>query len=128
MTDNSLTGSSTSVDVTPAVPPYRRFLRAGLGSGLLGGVCCIGSAIAIGAGLGGLSFFSTWMERYQLYFALAGLTVMTIWLTRQIRRYGAGRGISIVLRSMARQLVVMGVVFLVTLGIAMTLSQIFNPM
>jgi hypothetical protein len=103
-----------------APPPARRFLGAGLGSGLLGGVCCFGSALAVGASVGGLSFFSNWMERYQVYFVLASVLVMALWLVRQVRR-ARTTGASTVkafLLGARRQLVVMGAVYLVTLGLA----------
>ena len=53
-------------------PRWRRWtdlrsVRASLGSGLLGGVCCIASAITAAAGLGAAGFFTTLMDRYQLY-------------------------------------------------------------
>jgi hypothetical protein len=38
---------------------YRRFAGAGASSGLIGGICCVGSAIAGAVGAGGLSFFTT---------------------------------------------------------------------
>ncbi|HCT76273.1 MAG TPA: hypothetical protein DGT23_06715 [Micromonosporaceae bacterium] len=103
-------------------PSGRRFLGAGLGSGLLGGICCIGGAIAIGASVGGLSFFSTWMERYQIYFVVVSLLVMALWLLRQVRRHAQGGGRSTVkafLQHTWRQLAVMGAAYLVTLGVAM---------
>src|SRR6266536_159577 len=91
----------------PATPSRRRFLGAGLGSGLLGGVCCLGSALAIGAGVGGLSFFSTWADRYQVYFVAASMLVMALWLVRQARRHASG-GLAAFVRGTWRQLVVMG--------------------
>jgi predicted lipid-binding transport protein (Tim44 family) len=104
----------------PAPPSRRRFLGAGLGAGLLGGVCCVGTAVAVGASVGGLSFFSTLMERYQIYFVVASLLLMALWLVRQIRRarVGGGSTAKAFLRAVWRQLAVMGVVYLVTLGIA----------
>jgi hypothetical protein len=51
---------------------YRGFLGTGFGSGLLAGVCCVGSALAVGAGISGLSFFTTWMNRYQVYGLVRG--------------------------------------------------------
>jgi hypothetical protein len=106
----------------PTAPSRRRFLGAGLGSGLLGGICCIGSAVAVGAGISGLSFFSTWLELYQPYFVAASMLVMVVWLVRQIRRHAHGggrRALTAFVHGTWRQLVVMGVVYAVTLGIAM---------
>lgn len=79
---------------------YRRFLGAGAGSGLLGSICCVGSAIAVGTGIGGLSFFTNWMSRYQAYFIAASVAVMAAWLFRVIRRNGAGQGV----KATARQI------------------------
>jgi hypothetical protein len=111
----------------PTAPSRRRFLGAGLGSGLLGGVCCIGSAVAVGAGISGLSFFSTWLELYQPYFIAASMLVMALWLVRQVRRHarGGGRGaLAAFFRGTWRQLVVMAVVYAVTLGIAMAVVNV----
>jgi hypothetical protein len=99
---------------------YRRFLGVGAGSGLLGSICCAGSAIAVGAGIGGLSFFTTWMSRYQPYFIAASIAVMAVWLIRVIRRNGAGRGVKAAARQISRQVLTMTAVYLVMLlaGIA----------
>ncbi len=94
---------------------YRRFLGAGAGSGLLGSICCVGSAIAVGAGIGGLSFFTTWMSRYQVYFIAASIAIMAAWLFRVIRRDGAGRGVKAAARQIGRQALTMAAVYLVTL-------------
>ncbi len=104
----------------PAQPSRRRFLGAGLGAGLFGGVCCIGSAVAIGAGVSGLSFFSVLMERYQIYFVIASLLMMALWLFRQLRhaRISGGSTAKAFLRAVWRQLAVMGAVYFVTLGLA----------
>ncbi len=113
--------TQSTAPACPATPSGRRFLSAGLGSGLLGGVCCLGSAVAIGASIGGLSFFSTWMERYQIYFVVVSALVMALWLGRQIWRHarGGGRGaLAAFLRRTWRQLVVMGAVYVATLGLA----------
>lgn len=115
--------AQSAAPACPAAPSRRRFLRAGLGSGLLGGVCCLGSALAIGAGVGGLSFFSTWMERYQVYFVVASVLVMVLWLVRQARRHARG-GFLAFARVIWRQLLVMGAVYAVTLGIAMAVVEI----
>lgn len=122
--------ANSTAPACPATPSRRRFLGAGLLSGLLGGVCCIGSAVAIGASVGGLSFFSTWMERYQLYFVIASVLVMALWLIRQIRRARASGGSTIkaFLRGTWRQLVVMVAIYLVTLGIAMAVVAAVDHM
>ena len=120
----------SSAPACSTAPSRRRFLGAGLGAGLLGGVCCIGSAVAIGASVGGLSFFSTLMERYQIYFVIVSLLVMGLWLIRQIRRARAGGGSTAksFLRAGWRQLAVMGAVYLVTLGLAMGVVAVVRHM
>lgn len=111
-------------------PSRRRFLGTGLGAGFLGGVCCIGSAVAVGASIGGLSFFTTLMDRYQIYFVLGSLLMMAFWLVRQIWRARAAGGSTVraFLRTTWRQLVVMGIIYLVTLGVAMAVVAAVRPM
>jgi hypothetical protein len=94
---------------------YRRFLGAGAGSGLLGSICCVGSAIAVGTGIGGLSFLTTWMSRYQIYFIAASIAIMAAWLTRVIRRSAAGQGVKAAARQISRQALTMAAVYAVTL-------------
>jgi hypothetical protein len=82
-----------SVPPTPGESMVRRWanprsLRTGLGSGLLGGLCCIGAAVTTAAGLGAAGFFSGLMEDYQLYFILGSAAVMIAWLIRHLRRQG----------------------------------------
>jgi hypothetical protein len=93
--------------------------QVGLGTGVLGGVCCIGSAVAVGAGVGGLSFFSTWVDRYQGYFIAGSVALMLVWLIRLGRRHGLSRrGLGRTARLLARHAVVMGAVYLIVLGLA----------
>ena len=94
---------------------YRHFLGTGLGSGLLAGICCVGSAIAVGASLGGLSFFTTWMRHYQVYFVIASIAIMAAWLLHQIRANATGRGLAAAARRIWRQALTMGAVYAVTL-------------
>jgi hypothetical protein len=64
------------------------------GSGLLGALCCIAGAIAVGSGLGALSVLGTLMDRYQPFFIALSVLAMTWWLLRTVRaqRHGmAGR-------------------------------------
>ena len=75
----------------------------------------MGSAIAVGTGIGGLSFFTTWMSRYQVYFIAASIAVMALWLARVIRRNGAGQGVKAAARQISRQVLTMAAVYLVTL-------------
>jgi hypothetical protein len=100
-------------------------LRASLGSGLLGGVCCIAGAITTAAGLGAAGFFTTLMEQYQLYFIVGSVAVMALWLLRHLRRQGISLlDFRAVGRTVGRHAIVMGVVYVATLGIAMATTQL----
>jgi uncharacterized membrane protein len=102
-----------------------RSLRASLGSGLLGGACCIASAITTAAGLGAAGFFTTLMDRYQLYFIIGSVAIMALWLLRHLRRQGISPlDFRAVARTVGRQAIVMGVVYVITLGIAMAAVQL----
>jgi hypothetical protein len=111
-------------------PRWRRWtdvqtLRASLGSGLLGGLCCIASAITTAAGLGAAGFFTSLMDRYQLYFVLGSVAIMALWLLRQLRRQGISPlDYRAVLRTVGRHAIIMVIVYAVTLGIAMTAAQL----
>ena len=123
-----MTTQTTELD--SPTPRWRRWtdlrsLRASLGSGLLGGLCCITAAITTAAGLGAAGFFTTLMDRYQLYFILGSVAVMALWLIRHLRRQGiAPLNVRAVLRAVGRHAIVMGIVYLVTLGIAMAAAQL----
>ena len=105
----------------------RRFLGVGVGAGLLSGVCCVGSALAVGAGLAGLSFFSTWMDRHQPYFIAAGVAAMALWLARTARRYRPlRRSYQAAARAIGGQAAVMAVVYAITLAVAMGASAAFG--
>jgi len=111
-------------------PRWRRWtdvqtLRASLGSGLLGGLCCIASAITTAAGLGAAGFFTSLMDRYQLYFILGSIAVMALWLLWQLRRqHISPLDLRAVLRTVGRHAVVMAIVYVVTLGLAMAAAQL----
>ncbi|MDA8320738.1 MAG: hypothetical protein M0030_13150 [Actinomycetota bacterium] len=60
--------------------------------GAAAGLFCIGSAIAVGAGTGGLSFFTAWMNRYQPYAIAVTLLLLLSWLGRTLRAMSAGHG------------------------------------
>jgi hypothetical protein len=84
-----------TADLDTSTPRWQRWtdlrsLRASLGSGLLGGVCCIASAITSAAGLGAVGSFTTLMDRYQLYFIIGSAAIMALWLLRHLRRQGNG--------------------------------------
>jgi hypothetical protein len=125
-----MTAPTTALD--NRAPRWRRWtdpqsLRASLGSGLLGGLCCIAAAITTATGLGAAGFFTTAMNRYQPYFILVSLAVMALWLFRHVRRQGisprAGRA---VLRTVGRHAIVMAIVYLITLGVAMAATQLIR--
>lgn len=101
-------------------------LRAGLGSGLLGGVCCIGAAVTTAAALGAAGFFTTLMDRYQIYFILASVALMVLWLGRQLRRQGTSlTSLRAIGRAVGKHALVMGVVYAVTLGASVGIAQLF---
>jgi hypothetical protein len=118
--------TGTTHHLGPAGHPggYRRFLGTGIGSGLLGGLCCVGSAIAAGAGVGGLSFFTAWMRHYQAYFILASIAVMAAWLLHLIHLNGAGRGFAVAARGIWRHAAAMGAVYALTLLAAMAATRL----
>jgi hypothetical protein len=65
--------------------------------------------------VGGLSFFTTWMRHYQIYFIIASITIMAAWLLRRIRADGAARGLAAAARGIWRQALTMGAVYTLTL-------------
>jgi hypothetical protein len=95
-----------------------RFLRAGSLSGLAGAICCVGNAVALATGIGALSFFGVWMQRYQVYFVLGSLAAMTIAVAWMLRRYNWRSARRVLLRHAA----VMAVAYVVTLGVATMVS------
>jgi hypothetical protein len=100
-------------------------VRASLGSGLLGGLCCITAAITTAVGLGAAGFFATLMDRYQVYFILGSVAVTALWLIRHLRRQGISPlNVRAVLRTVGWHAMVMGIVYVVTLGIVMAASQL----
>jgi hypothetical protein len=119
-----------TADLDTSTPWWRRWtdrrsLRASLGSGLLGGACCIASAITTAAGLGAAGFFTTLMDRYQLYFIIGSVAIMALWLLRHLRRQGISPlDFRAVARTVGRQAIAMGVVYIITLGIAMAAVQL----
>lgn len=116
--------ASTHEAPTDPLPRYRRFLGAGASSGLLGSICCVGSAIAVGAGVSGLSFFTTWMSRYQIFFVAASIAIMTAWLIHSIRRHGTGQGLKAAAHQIWRQALTMAAVYAVTLLAGLAASSI----
>ncbi len=107
----------------------RRFLGIGAGSGLLGGICCIGSAIAVGLGVSAISFFGAWMDRYQIYFIHVSVALMILWLVRTARPYGFSRqGIRLAARVLARQALVMTIIYATTLAVTVGISMLVRGM
>ena len=103
----------------------RRFVWAGGLTGVLGGFCCMGGAIAMATGLGALSFFSTLSERYLPYLIAGSAAVMLLWLARQAAAFGFSRsGLRRAATVIGRQTVVMGLVYGATLGLAMGAMRI----
>lgn len=97
----------------------RRFMWIGGLTGLLGGLCCIGGAVALATGLGAISFLSTWEGRYTPYFIGGSVTLMALWLARRITMFGFTRsGLRRAAASIGRQTMVMGVIYGATLGLA----------
>jgi hypothetical protein len=114
-----MTGISTTV--TAGATETRsggRFARAGSLTGLLGAICCVGNAVAVATGLGALSFFGVWMDRYQLYFIGASLGAMALMLGWLIRRSGLRSAKRVILRHAA----VMAVAYVVTFAVATIVS------
>lgn len=104
----------------------RRLVGAGAGFGILGSICCIGSAIAVGAGIGGLAFFTTWMNRYQMYIIAVTIAIMAAWLVRLARKDGVRRGLTASARLIWRQAVVMGAAYGITLLATLTISGLIR--
>ena len=67
------------------------------------------------------------MDRYQPYFILGSVAVMALWLFRHLRRQGISpRDGRAVLRTVGRQAIVMAIVYVVTLGVAMAVTQLIR--
>ena len=89
----------------------------GVASGVLGGLCCLIGAIAVGLGLGGVGFFTSFMGRYQPLFMAASVVLMGLWAGRAVHRArtSGGGGLREALRGIARPVSVMGVTWALTL-------------
>lgn len=117
---------SVNTDAIPAtrdeVASRGRFARAGSMWGFAGAICCVGNAVALATGIGALSFFGVWMQRYQVYFILASLVAMTLAVVWMLRRYDrrAAR------RMLIRHAAVMAAAYVVTLGIATMVSGLIT--
>ena len=124
--------TAPTIEMGKLAPRWRRWmdlrsLRASLGSGLVGGVCCIAAAITTAGGLGAAGFLTTLMNRYQLFFILVSLAVMAWWLFRHLRRQGISpRDGRAVLRTVGRHAIVMVIVYVITLGVARAATQLIR--
>lgn len=102
----------------------------GVVSGLVGSLCCVVGAVAVGLGLAGVGFATMLMSRYQPWVITASVVVMALWLARMLRRARAGAGtvgwgrddLRLVARTLVPQAAVMGVVYAATLGVTAMLS------
>jgi hypothetical protein len=107
-----------------------RVFRVGAVSGLLGGLCCIAGAIAVGSGLAGLSAVSRLMDRYQPYFIAASVLMMAWWLLRALRgqsqRLAGRQRVAIVVRGLGRRVAPMGITYAITLMGSMAVSQLLR--
>ena len=107
----------------------RHFLGVGVSSGFLGGICCIGGAVAVGLGVSGLSFFGAWMEHYQIYFIVGSAALMILWLARVAMSYWFSRqGMGRAGRVLGKHALVMGIVYSATLGMSMGAYLLFQRM
>lgn len=97
--------------------------RKGVLSGIVGGLCCVAGALALGLGLGSVSFFSTFMGRYQMYFIAASLALMAFWLLHGVRRYlRGGADLRATARGLLRPALAMGSTWVVTLATALAIG------
>ncbi|HSR25454.1 MAG TPA: hypothetical protein VLW53_18005 [Candidatus Eisenbacteria bacterium] len=104
----------------------------GFVGGLVGSLCCMIGAVAVGLGLAGVGFAAALMARYQLWFIAASLLLMASWMAWTLRRRrvsvgasGWGRGdVATVGRTLVPQMAVMGGVYAVTLLVTGMLSNL----
>ncbi len=102
-----------------------RLAVRGLLSGLAAGWCCFAGAVTVGLGLGGVNFFATLMQRYQLLFVATSVLLMGLWYRSAIRAARcSGRGRREVARALTRPALVMGATWLVTLAVAMLAARV----
>ncbi|MBI4611785.1 MAG: hypothetical protein HY726_22580 [Candidatus Rokubacteria bacterium] len=102
-----------------------RFVKLGTCAGGLGGVCCLGKAVTVSAGLGLSSFFGMMVDNYQLYFVVGSLGLLAIWLFRMIRAQGVTvTGLRAAIRSSAPHAVVSFGTYVLTLGFTMAVMAL----
>ena len=103
----------------------------GVVSGLVGSLCCMIGAVAVGLGLAGVGFAGALMARYQLWFIAGSLVLMGSWLAGSLRRERASAGstgwgradLRVVARTLVPQVAVMGGVYGVTLLVTAMVSS-----
>lgn len=83
--------------------------------------------MAVGLGVGFLSFLGAWMERYQMYVVAGSAALMLLWLARVAKPYGFTKpGIREAGRALGRHALLMGIVYAVALGLTMGASALFQ--
>jgi hypothetical protein len=118
---------SVNPDAIPATggevaAPPGRFARAGSMWGFAGAICCVGNAVAVATGIGALSFFGVWMQRYQVYFVVTSIVAMMLAVTWMLRRYDR----RVARRMLIRQVGIMAAAYVVTLGLATMVSGLIT--
>lgn len=122
--------STTALTATtpPAATP-RHAARGGIIAGLIGSICCMIGAIAVGADLAGASFATNLMDRYQVYAITVSVALLAGWLIHTARTSGIHLvGIRRHARRLARHLVVMAGTYGVTLGVAFGASLLIRSL
>lgn len=88
-------------------------------------MCSIGAAVTTAAALGAAGFFTTLMDRYQIYFILASIALMLLWLARQLRRHGTSlKSLRAIGSAVGIHALVMGVVYAATVGLTLGVAQL----
>jgi hypothetical protein len=103
----------------------------GVVSGLVGSLCCMVGALAVGLGLAGVGFAGALMARYQVWFVAASLVLMGSWLAWSLRRERAGSAgtgwgradLRVAARTLVPQVAVMGGVYGITLLVTAMVSS-----
>jgi len=98
----------------------RRFVKVGTCAGTLAGICCLGKAVTVSAGLAVSTVFGTLVDKYQVYFFLGGLGLLVLWLVWMLRpQWATVAGLGAALRGAARPAAVSFGTYFVTLGLTM---------
>lgn len=119
--------AAVSIAATAGAATPRRAAKGGIVAGLLGAVCCMIGAVAVGAGLAGASFATTLMDRYQTYAIVASVLFLAGWLIRLVRTSGLHRPqLRRYARQLARHAVVMAGAYGLTLGAALGVSTLIR--